>query len=293
MTVKFLVGLPLRLLDLIARAYGLVLSSVRPHWGYIWAEFQTNKISQQVEQVAHVVRGQAYSLKFHTPNFLCHYRATTLSTKEPETLAWIDQYGDSGAFFDIGANIGLYSAYFATTKTGNVYAFEPSVFNLALLAKNLNANGIEQRVRIISSPLTETNQFADFNLSSLEEGGALSAFGVNYGHDGLPLHRIFAYQTLGFTLDFLIEQKIILEIPKMIKIDVDGIEHLILKGAIKTISNPVCRTILLEVPDDFSAQSKEVERILSDCGFFMANRKSPDVPIDLTLTSGFNQIWIK
>ena len=35
-------------------------------------------------------------------------------------------------------------------------------------------------IKIVTNPLTNENQFSDFTLSSIEEGGALSAFGVDY-----------------------------------------------------------------------------------------------------------------
>jgi FkbM family methyltransferase len=290
---KQAIALPLHTLDAVAELYNWALSKIRPNFGYLWIDLQTQKISHRLRQVAHTSGSKTYPLKFHTPNYLCEIRATTFSTKEPETLAWIDEYGGQGAFFDIGANVGLYSVYFAATKPGNVYSFEPSVFNLALLVKNLNANGLEKKVKIVSTPLTETNQFADFTLSSTQEGGALSAFGVGYGYDGKPLARVSSYQTLGFSLDFLLGSGLLAEHPAMIKIDVDGIEHLILRGALKTLSNPICRTVLLEIPDDFSEQSEEVSRILTDSGFTLTNKRDPAVPNDLSVSSGFNQIWAK
>ena len=44
------------------------------------------------------------------------------------------------------------------------------------------------------------------------------------------------YQILGTTINNLIDNKI-LEIPDYIKIDVDGIEHLILEGGSKYLKN--------------------------------------------------------
>ncbi len=56
------------------------------------------------------------------------YRAETYSTKEPETLDWLEQnLKAKDTFFDVGANIGLYSLYAAkiNPKCG-IYAFEPA-----------------------------------------------------------------------------------------------------------------------------------------------------------------------
>ena len=68
--------------------------------------------------------------KFYVPNPLSLYRAKTFSTKEPDTLGWIDSLDKSSIMWDIGANIGLYSIYAAKCRNIKVFAFEPSVYNL-------------------------------------------------------------------------------------------------------------------------------------------------------------------
>jgi FkbM family methyltransferase len=224
---------------------------------------------------------------------LCGFRANSFSTKEPETLAWIDEFGGAGPLFDVGANIGLYSLYYAATKSGTVYAFEPSVLNLGLLAKNIHANGFDKRIRIVSNPLTSHNQFADFSLSSVVEGGALSSFGVEYGHNGETLETIFSYQTLGFSLDYLLSAKLIEDPPQLIKIDVDGIEHLILSGAVDVLRSSSLKSLLIEVNDDFELQAKNVASLLTNSGFTLREKRHSEMIASGTFSTTFNQIWIK
>ena len=52
-------------------------------------------------------------LFFYTPNNLVKWRVKTFFTKEPDTLKWIDNFKEDEIFWDIGANIGLYSLYAA------------------------------------------------------------------------------------------------------------------------------------------------------------------------------------
>ena len=59
-------------------------------------------------------------------------------------------------------------------------------------------------------------------------GGAKSTFGQNYGHDGQPLDKIFELHTIGLSMMDAVKLLKIPE-PDYIKMDVDGIEHLILK----------------------------------------------------------------
>lgn len=279
--LKQLVSLPIIILDAIAQAYMSALSAIFPSRVPFWLDIQSRRIAARKSSATHEIAGRQQEFVFHTPNGLCQWRVDTFSTKEPETLEWIDRYGGDGVLFDIGANVGLYSIYYAKTKPGRVYAFEPSVFNLALLAKNINVNQVQDKIRIVTNPLTAQNEFANFNLQVTDEGGALSAFGVEHGQDGKPLQKVLSYQTCGFSLDYLIEQGILPEYPSLIKADVDGIEHLILRGARKTLAHQQCRTVLIEVHQHFEALSTEVPAILSEAGFKLTTRDS------------VNQIWVK
>ena len=74
-------------------------------------------------------------------------------------------------------------------------------------------------------------------------------------------------KVIGFNLDFLVTTGLIKDKPNMIKIDVDGIEHIILQGAIDTISSNKCNSILVEVNSDFNEQEEKVHKILIDCGY--------------------------
>ena len=44
---------------------------------------------------------------FSVPNELNYFRVNTFSSKEPETLDWIDTLKPGTVLWDIGANIGL------------------------------------------------------------------------------------------------------------------------------------------------------------------------------------------
>ena len=73
------------------------------------------------------------------------------------------------------------------------------------------------------------------NLTTTEWGGALSSFGETYGQDGRELDIKFSFSTFGISMDMAL--KIFdLNQPKNLKIDVDGIEHLILKGGISILT---------------------------------------------------------
>jgi FkbM family methyltransferase len=277
----------------VSAAYARFLYRLRPGLLLRWDDSNYNRSQAKVSEIVHDGAQGPIAMTFHIPNAVCRYRAETFSIKEPETLEWIGQYGGSGAFFDIGANVGLYSVYYAKVHGDQVYAFEPSVLNLALLAKNISVNDLSGRVVIIPNPLTSANQVAAFHMSSLEEGGALSTFGAEFGHDGQPLAPLMSYETTGFSLDYLVSSGVITANPGIIKIDVDGIEHFILRGARATLSRSSLRSILIEVNEDFRELAEEVNEILVSAGFVMSERRHADMFESSAYSTTFNQIWVR
>ena len=89
---------------------------------------------------------------------------------------------------------------------------------------------MQDKIKIITQPLSEKNKFALMNEVSKIEGEALNSFDKKMNHEGKKINSIMKYSILGTNIDYLIENKI-LDIPDYIKIDVDGLEHIILKGA--------------------------------------------------------------
>ena len=77
--------------------------------------FLSNVIKILIERTETITHNNL-KLKIAIPNLLCKWRAQTLSTKEPETLEWIDDFPNYAILWDIGANIGLYSLYAAKKR---------------------------------------------------------------------------------------------------------------------------------------------------------------------------------
>lgn len=291
--LRSIIFLPLNIGNFLTEIYIMMLDYFRTGVGQTWTDSQQEKIQSRKQLVTYSTNEKAIKLLIYTPNLICKFRANTFTTKEPETLKWINDCETDCVFFDIGANIGLYTLYFAASGKGVVYAFEPSVFNLRLLAKNVYENNLTEKVKIVTTPLTKNNDFSNFSLSSIEEGAALSAFGVNYGYDGQDFKSVLSYQTLGMSLDFLLEHNIIKQHPNLIKIDVDGIEHLILAGAQKTLKNPLCRSVLVEITESFSGQSNTASEILTNSGFHLVSKTRSNLHDPENHNATYNQIWMK
>ncbi len=278
---------------LVTDRYLSVLSRRWPGLAAEWNDLSYQRLQSLTSVVTYSRRGKTSTLSLRIPNAVCRYRAETFLTKEPETLRWIDQFGGEGAFYDIGANVGLYSLYYAQTQAGRVYAFEPSALNLRLLSLNVSDNGLSSRIVILPSPLTESNEIASFHLSMLDEGGSMSTFGRDFGHDGSRLRTVLEYDTIGVTLDFMLASGLVSHPPSLIKIDVDGIEHLILRGARSVLANESLRSILIEVNEDFRELAQEVQRILEAAGFQMLIRDHSEMFDHGAFSSTFNQVWVR
>ena len=68
-------------------------------------------------------------------------------TKEPDTIQWIDEFPEQTVFWDVGANVGVYSLYAATKPGVSVLSFEPLAANFHVLSRNIELNDFGHCVR--------------------------------------------------------------------------------------------------------------------------------------------------
>lgn len=221
-----------------------------------------------------------------TPNFLNRYRHKTFFTKEPETLTWMDSFEENAVFYDIGANVGLYSIYAAIKKDVQVFCFEPSFFNLEFLARNIFINQLTDRISIFPVALNDKVSISNFQLTSTEWGGALSTFEKGFDDSGNKIQSKFIYNTIGFDLDHLVEVTKI-PFPDYVKIDVDGLEHFIIGGAQNVIKK--AKSVLVEINDNFEEQRSTSEKFMIDLGFKLVQK----VHTESLEQPTYNQLWEK
>jgi len=231
-------------------------------------------------------------MRFVTPNALSNWRANTFSSKEPETLEWIDNIPSGAILWDIGANIGLYSIYAAKKRKCRVFSFEPSVFNLELLARNIFLNGLSEQICIFPLPLSDQLGHSAMHMTTTQWGGALSTFGKDFGWDGKKIEQVFQFQTVGVSMDDALE-KFAIPQPDYIKMDVDGLEYFILKGGFKVLSK--IQGILIEVNDDFLEQAEGVKDVLKAARLQFKEKRHSEIVANSVdgLNNSYNQIWVR
>ena len=76
-----------------------------------------------------------------------------------------------------------------------------------------------------------------------------------------------------------------------IKIDVDGNEHLIIKGGMPILKD--VKGILIEINDQFITQAIEASVYLEHAGFVLQEKHQTDSLFSGSSEFTFNQIWMK
>ena len=240
---------------------------------------------QKIWDITYKSQVSKHDIFFHTPNWLAFYRAKTLITKEPETIAWLDKIRKNSVVYDIGANVGIYSIYAAAVRDSKVLSFEPSFLNLELLFRNVQTNNLQDKITIVPLSLSNKSQIENFYMQEGDNiwGGAHNSSGSNKSQDGSEMKNFKVSSQLALSLDVLVDI-FSLPSPDHIKIDVDGLESKILLGGMKTFGHSM--SILIEIDEQNNEQNKEIQASLSTLGFVKLDS------IDRIILRE-NQIWVK
>ena len=270
--IRKLAYLPSHVVLFMGNIYSKILYKLDPGGSIkFWEELLLNKIENETTNHKFSYKNEIKNIKFYTPNKFSDYRAKTLFSKEKKTIKWIEEYGgNKKVFFDVGANVGVYSIFYGLLYDAPIYAFEPSFKNLDLLKKNIIANSLCEKVTIVPCPLSDTINECKF-LQTKNEFAAASSKIIN---DNSLDQKYF--KTLSLSLDFLVKKKI-LPMPDLVKIDVDGNEMLILNSLKDEILNH-CKSLLVEVRKE---TLNTIQKIMEEKEYILKDTEGP------------NQIWVK
>lgn len=124
------------------------------------------------------------------------------------------------AVLDIGANIGNHSVYFAKEcGAGKVISFEPVEETFCILKRNIEINGLEKVIIPHNYGIGESHSRASVNGYDITNIGATSLKETSGGEI-----EIYSIDELNINEDIA-----------LIKIDTEGFEEKVIKGALKTI----------------------------------------------------------
>ena len=226
-----------------------------------------------VEEMVSVVPVDGASIALYTPFPGLRFRADTLLTKERDTIGWIDGFEDDSVFWDVGANVGVYSLYAAVKRHSYALAFEPAPANFYALTRNVHLNGLDERVNPYCIAFSATTNLGVINLESEAMGAASNQFGrpgemSRYSGLRSPISK---QSMLGFTIDDFIA-KFRPPFPNHLKLDVDGLELPILSGACATLSDGRLRSVLVELSITEKEETERAVNILHQTGFELLSR---------------------
>ena len=176
--------------------------------------------------------------------------------------------------WDVGANVGLMSIAAAQRAgvAGKVMAIEPDIWLAALLRKSAAMQPpTSARIQVIPAAVFDSPTIASFNVAKRgRASNFLSAAGGSTQAGGVRE----TVSVLTITLDWLLEQGVA---PDVLKIDVEGAESNVLKGAQRVLAE--ARTVvLIEV---YEKSADEVTEMFLRYGYSLFDWESrPRVKVD-------------
>jgi len=171
---------------------------------------------------------------------------------------------DYNIFIDIGANIGTYSILFAD-KGLTGFAFEPVKSNYDALAKNIKLNNIENREVTFPFALGAKKRRAGFTFDPINTGASHltenDGFLEEVDNPEFVDIDIVPFDDICNDLNIKNDDKV------FIKIDVEGMEPHVLKGASKFLKNHPNILIVLESKHSGRDDIKKLLSSISDFDF--------------------------
>jgi len=168
---------------------------------------------------------------------------------------------ENSLFIDVGANIGYYSLLAASViKKGKIFAFEVEKRALNNFYENINLNKLEDKIEVIEKLVSDKDGYERFIVSTESEVSRIVG-GSQKSKDFLRFPCIkldsFAKEENISFIDFL-------------KVDVEGAEYKVLKGAEELLRGKRIKYLLFEVNKnikDYDGSKKDVFEMLSDFGY--------------------------
>jgi FkbM family methyltransferase len=192
--------------------------------------------------------------------------------KEPGTVRWIESSVRAGdVFYDIGANVGAYSMVAASQAPPHVvvHAFEPSFSTYHQLCNNVILNGLERSVFPHLIAIGAAKGVSTLNYQSLVAGTSLHTVGAKIDFRGKEFEPVYEQRVLVFGLDDLVFDWGF-DMPNHVKIDVDGTELDVLRGARRVLADDRLRTVLIEICHD-RGETRAIKDLLAASGLTLAS----------------------
>jgi FkbM family methyltransferase len=257
----------------------------------IFAEAIANGREPLLEIIESVVTPRG-TINFYCLGDLSLWRARTLLTKEPETIEWIDSFDSGDVFWDVGANIGVYSIYAAISRKVRVLAFEPAAGNYLLINRNIETNQLSDFVQAFCVAFADRTGVDALNMQSTQLGGAMSSFAEAKDHEGRRFTPSFRQGMIGYSIDSYIEA-FNPPFPNHLKVDVDGIEDRIIAGAGKTLADVRLKSVSIELDAKRSEYTDVIIRQMEAAGLEQKWRRHAEMFNAGAFSDIYNYLFVR
>lgn len=173
----------------------------------------------------------------------------------------VDNLEGKDTYIDVGANFGDTTLVAAAHTKGKIYAFEPSPAAYPQLLENIRLNDLTKQVIPLQKALADKEGKLSFTDELRSEVSHLTT-----------QNREGTHQVETITLDDFAKQHQLKEI-KLVKIDVEGAEHLVLMGAKNLLKKHQIKNLILELNPDSQAYgylSSETVKLLNSYGYHLS-----------------------
>jgi FkbM family methyltransferase len=163
------------------------------------------------------------------------YWGTYEKDQEDALLALLEQ---GSVFFDIGANVGIFSLL-AAQRGAKVFSFEPSRAVGQSLRRNVGINHMDDRVTVVNKAVSDAQGKIRFWETRPGNWGVgrIFAFGHALSQDAE------SYEVDTEKLDHLVDR---FGCPHVIKMDIEGAEWMVLNAASQTLARADAPVFLIE-----------------------------------------------
>ena len=215
-------------------------------------------------------------LFFHCNTLRAFHYPWLFHEDEPDTLAWVESLPPDACFWDIGANIGAFSLYAARMPGVKILSFEPAASSYAALIRNIEINGMDDRISAYCLAFCNSTQLDVLNMEQTEAGHSMHGFGTTLNAYDQAINPQFRQASIGYSLDDFV-RIFNPPSPTHLKLDVDGIEAEILRGGSETFESASLVSAIVEIMGELgSERNREIIRLMDDYGFKPQPKSSPD-----------------
>lgn len=219
-----------------------------------------------------MIRRDGLAARFFVP-WGCHYVASDLQEleqgqREPELYQWLSALPKDAVLFDVGTSYGQEAALASSLEDRNVtvVGFDCGLLHAHFCALNKRLN--DDRFEFVFAAVGETSGMpvqitcnSDTHLPHLHRKNAPYSYNV----PSLALDDYAASRNLA---------------PTHLKIDVDGAEFGVLKGATKILENPALTDIFIEIDHENAG----IVELLESHGFSVSWRHDKPQNADILFT---------